>query len=84
MAKSVRSARGASVDFDLLKIKQQISTAPQPQAVAAREDFIDQKFKRKIKKLNRELVDTDMAPPVEEQVSEPVKEDVVPLPKPKR
>jgi len=53
MAKSVRSARGELVDFDLLKIKQQIATAPKTQVVKAREDFIDQKFKRRIKKLTK-------------------------------
>lgn len=53
MSKAVRSARGELVDFDLLKIKQQIATAPKPTNVAARESFIDQKFKRRIKRLNQ-------------------------------
>lgn len=45
-----RSARGEIVDFDLLKIKEQIANAPKPTNVRAREDFIDQKFKRRLKK----------------------------------
>lgn len=53
MSKDVKSARGALVNFDLLRIKQQIATAPKPAVVKAREDFIDQKFKRRIKKLTR-------------------------------
>ena len=54
MSKGVKSARGVLVDFDLLKIKQQIASAPKPTQVQAREDFIDQKFKRRLKRLNTE------------------------------
>lgn len=57
MSKSVKSARGVLVDFDLLKIKQQIATAPKTSTVKAREDFIDQKFKRRLKKLTRKQTD---------------------------
>lgn len=49
-AKGVISARGERVDFDLLKIKEQIASAPKATVVRAREDFIDQKFKRRSKK----------------------------------
>jgi hypothetical protein len=70
MAKPVRSARGEVVDFDLLRIKQQIASAPKTTNVKAREDFIDQKFKRRIKKLNRDVAkvvaDTAQPLPVEE------------------
>lgn len=54
MSKGVKSARGVVVDFDLLKIKQQIASAPKPTQVQAREDFIDQKFKRRLKRMNTE------------------------------
>ena len=56
MSKGVKSARGVVVDFDLLKIKQQIASAPKPAQVQVREDFIDQKFKRRLKRLNSEAV----------------------------
>ncbi len=46
------SAKGIKVDFDLLRLKQQIGTNPKPLVVEARENFIDNKFKRKI---NRQL-----------------------------
>lgn len=69
MAKPVKSARGQLVDFDLLKIKQQIASAPKPTNVQAREAFIDQKFKRRIKKLKRDLV--DVTAPVIDDPSEP-------------
>lgn len=46
------SAKGVKVDFDLLRLKQQIGTNPKPLVVEARENFIDNKFKRKI---NRQL-----------------------------
>jgi hypothetical protein len=57
MAKGVRSARGEVVDFDLLKIKQQMAAAPKTTNVKAREDFIDQKFKRRLKKMKQIAVD---------------------------
>ena len=69
MGKQVRSAKGQLVDFDLLKIKQQIASAPKPTNVQAREAFIDQKFKRRIKKLKRDVVDTSA--PVIEDPSDP-------------
>lgn len=50
MTKGVRSARGTMVNFDLLKIKQQIASAPKTTEVKARENFIDAKFKRRLKK----------------------------------
>lgn len=54
--KGVLSARGERVDFDLLKIKQQIASAPKATTVAAREDFIDKKFKRRLNRQTREVV----------------------------
>lgn len=50
MAKPVRSAKGELVDFDLLKIKQQMSATPKSAPVQARENFIDQRFKRRLKR----------------------------------
>lgn len=55
MSKAVKSARGATVDFDLLRIKQQMASAPKTTTVQAREDFIDQKFKRRLKKMKRDV-----------------------------
>ena len=43
MSKSARSARGETIDFDLLAIKQQLSTTPVPVGVNARRRFIDEK-----------------------------------------
>jgi hypothetical protein len=55
--KGVRSARGELVNFDLLKIKQQIASAPKTTDVKARENFIDQKFKRRLKRAQRQAVE---------------------------
>jgi hypothetical protein len=55
MSNAVKSARGEIVDFDLLKIKQQIASAPKTTNVQAREDFIDQKFKRRLKRMKTEV-----------------------------
>ena len=52
MSKGVKSARGAMVDFDLLKIKQQMATAPKPTVVQARESFVDTKLKRRVRRLS--------------------------------
>lgn len=61
MSKGVKSARGVVVDFDLLKIKQQIASAPKPTQVQAREDFIDQKFKRRLKRMTTEATSAALA-----------------------
>jgi len=50
MGKTVRSARGAIVDFDLMQIKKQIAAQPAPLEVKARQDFIENRLKRRIKK----------------------------------
>lgn len=55
MAKKVRSARGELVDFDLLKIKSTIASAPKPLTVTKREDFVDKKSRKRLKKV-RDLV----------------------------
>lgn len=75
MKKVTRSARGVVVDFDLLKIKQQIATAPKTTDVKARETFIDQKFKRRLKRLTQEVVaparpEPTPTDPVEPQLEE--------------
>jgi hypothetical protein len=51
MARGVRSARGEIVDFDLLRIKESLGTAPKGSTVKAREDFIDSKFKRRLRRM---------------------------------
>lgn len=56
MSKTVKSARGENVNFDVLQIKDQMASAPKPTVVTAREDFIDQKFKRRLKKMKRDVV----------------------------
>ena len=43
MAKKVRSARGVEVDFDLLKVKQQIAESPAID-VSARENFVEKRL----------------------------------------
>jgi ribosomal protein S17 len=63
--KGVLSARGERVDFDLMKIKQQIAAAPKAVTVKAREDFIDQKFKRRLNRQTKEVV----AKAIEEKVA---------------
>ncbi len=51
MGKKVRSAKGEMVDFDLLKIKEQIASAPAPQDVKLRQDFIEKRIRRRLKKV---------------------------------
>lgn len=51
MARTVRSARGEMVDMDLLRIKETLGQAPKGATVQAREDFIDNKFKRRLRRL---------------------------------
>lgn len=82
--KGVLSARGERVDFDLLKIKQQIAAAPKTVNVTAREDFIDSRLKRRLKRQTQEAIaqveiNTD---PIAEEVSEEVDAIVMDVPEP--
>jgi hypothetical protein len=61
MPKIVRSARGEVIDFDQLKIKEQLASAPTPVEVKARQNFIENRMKRRLKK----------TPPKAEVESEP-------------
>lgn len=47
MSRKIKSAKGETVDFDLLAIKQQMATAPAPTNVEARKEFIDTKLRRR-------------------------------------
>lgn len=47
MGRKIRSARGEMVDFDLLKIKAEMSNAPKPLEVKARIDFVESRLRRK-------------------------------------
>ena len=51
MGKKIRSAKGEIVDFDLLKVKEQIAAAPAPQDVKMRQDFIEKRMRRRLKKV---------------------------------
>lgn len=53
MGKKVRSARGEILDFDLLKIKEKMTTKPAPTDVRRRQDFIDKRLRRRIKKASK-------------------------------
>lgn len=44
--------RGQIVDFDIIRIKQQIASAPKTTNVRAREDFIERRLRRRIKRVN--------------------------------
>ena len=66
MPKKTRSAKGEVIDFDLLKIKAQIASAPKPTDVRKREDFIDKKLRRRTKKIKKkiETVEVDVEPTI--------------------
>lgn len=49
MANKVRSSNGEMVDFDLLKIKQQIASAPVGQDHKIRQEAVDRKLRKKTK-----------------------------------
>ena len=65
MGKKVRSARGEIVDFDLMKVKEQIAAAPTPLEVKARQNFIENRMKRRIKKAQNavDVAKDDMVAP---------------------
>jgi len=67
MGKKTKSARGAMVDFDLMKIKSQIASAPKPVDVQAREEFIDRKLRRRVKRAQKKLEQVAVETPETEQ-----------------
>lgn len=86
MAKLIRSARGTQVDFDLILIKQQIASSAAPTNVQAREDFIENKIRRRsrrvakpgVKPIERELGEEVNVASLEEpeEFIEPVDEEL--------
>lgn len=57
MAKKVRTAKGQIVDFELFKIKESLSNFPTTVEVKARERFIENKMKRKLKKAKNKMLE---------------------------
>lgn len=70
MSKKVRSAKGELVDFDLLKIKQQIAATPAASIVQEREMQIDRKLKRKVKKVEAPAPKVKVSPSPESHAEE--------------
>lgn len=50
MSRKIRSMRGEIIDLDLLKIKQQMASTPKPVDVKEREQFVDKKIRRRVRK----------------------------------
>jgi len=70
MAKLVRSAKGQMVDFELLKMKEALSTNPTPVEVKSRERFIENKMKRKLKKAQNKMLEDQKATAVKVEATE--------------
>jgi len=66
MPKKTRSAKGEIIDFDLLKIKAQIASTPKTTDVKKREDFIDKKLRRRVKRIKKqvETVEVEVEPTI--------------------
>lgn len=62
MPKKVRSAKGQVLDFDLLRIKEQLGDAAAPANVQARQDFIDQKMRRRVKRVKDKIAEAKRNP----------------------
>ena len=52
--------RGEIIDFDVEAIKGQIASRPAPSTVKARQDFIDQKYRRR-KKISDQIKSLDVS-----------------------
>lgn len=81
MGKKARSAKGETVDFDYLKIKEQLASAPTPMEVKNRQNFIENRLKRRLKKKLPvvESAPVDVEPVLPEPTEEvAVKEEVAP------
>ena len=55
MPKKVRTAKGKVIDFDHLRIKEQMNKCPKPPKVEERQNFIDQKMRRRVKRVKDQL-----------------------------
>ena len=71
MPKKVRSAKGQILDFDLLRIKEQLGEAPKPANVQARQDFIDQKMRRRVKRVKDQIAEAKKNPKTVEAKKNP-------------
>lgn len=58
MPKKVRSAKGVIIDFDLMQLKQQLEAAPKPLNVEGRRNFIDDRLRRRSRKIKKKLEDS--------------------------
>lgn len=72
MTRRARSARGVIVDFDLLQIKEQIGAKAPTLDVKMREDFIDKKLKRRIRRAKNKIERPASQPTVAVDVDQPV------------
>lgn len=83
MTLKARSARGMIVDFDLLKVKQSIADAPNID-VAAREEFVERRIRRRTKRAESvKPINVEPTPDVELEQPEEFEElnqDVEPQP----
>lgn len=72
----VKSAKGKTVDFDLLKIKRGLADKPVSIDVKARQAFIDQKARRRLRKITKQAstaigVDSEVLAAVESPEANP-------------
>ena len=73
-----RSAKGILVDFDLIKIKQQIASAPPSIDVKNRQDFVEQRLRRRAKQIPK-IVDVEQKLPTPDTTPSEVIEPVEPV-----
>lgn len=73
--RTTRSMRGSKVDFDLMDIKSQMASAPKPTEVKSREDFIETRLNRRLKrKLEREKSLIEEQQQIEEKKKEEIEQ----------
>lgn len=79
--------RGEVLDFDLLKIKEQMAAVPEPQELRAREDFIEKRLRRRVRRAKVAVVEktevavepkiAESADPEAAKIEQPVEKPVV-------
>jgi hypothetical protein len=67
--------RGEVIDFDLEQIKGQIASRPAPSNVKARQDFIDRKFRRRVKKISDQIKNLESSKVDRKIAEQPTKEE---------
>lgn len=71
MGRQIRSAKGVLVDFDLIKIKEQMTDSPTPIDVQARQEHIDDRMRRRARTVKITPIEPKVELPAPTKATQP-------------